>query len=101
MALVRARGYSIVILGERVANASGVAVPIFGASNRVVGCLAPTIPNMRYAKRDGGRLASIMKAEGGKLSRCWGRTGPSTHALRATFCSIQARRDVASTAPAR
>lgn len=68
LALVRARGYSISSRGERVANASGVAVPVFGAAGRVIGCLALTIPNLRYSKRDEGRLASIMKAEGGKLS---------------------------------
>jgi DNA-binding IclR family transcriptional regulator len=68
LALVRTRGYSVSGRGERVANASGVAVPVFGIGNRVVGCLALTIPNIRYAKRDEGRLAAIMKAEGGKLS---------------------------------
>jgi DNA-binding IclR family transcriptional regulator len=68
LALVRALGYSIGDRGERVANASPVAMPVFGIGNCVVGCLALTITNIRYAKSDEGRLAAIMKAEGGKLS---------------------------------
>lgn len=73
LARVRDCGYSISSRGERVANASGVAVPIFGVMGRVVGCLALTIPNMRYDKRQEGRIAVLMKKEGTRLSAELGR----------------------------
>jgi DNA-binding IclR family transcriptional regulator len=68
LALIRSRGYSASNRGERVANASGIAVPIFGAHNRIAGCLALTIPNSRYVKSNESKFAHLMKIEAGKLS---------------------------------
>ena len=68
LALIRSRGYSASSRGERVSNASGIAVPVFGAHDRVVGCLALTIPNDRYVSSSEARFAHVMKNEAEKLS---------------------------------
>jgi DNA-binding IclR family transcriptional regulator len=68
LALVRRRGYALSNRGERVANASGIACPIFNAPNRVIGCLTLATPSFRYSKRNEIHLATLMKQEADKIS---------------------------------
>ncbi len=68
LALVRRRGYAVSNRGERVANASGIASPIFNAPGRVIGCLTLATPSFRYSKRNETFLATLMKQEAEKIS---------------------------------
>lgn len=68
LALVRQRGYAVSSRGERIANSSGIAVPIFSAPGHVTGCLALATPSFRYSKRYESRLISLMKNEASKIS---------------------------------
>jgi DNA-binding IclR family transcriptional regulator len=73
LALVRRRGYALSSRGERIANASGIAVPIFTAPGRVIGCLALATPSFRYSKKDEPHLIALMKSEALKISAELGR----------------------------
>jgi DNA-binding IclR family transcriptional regulator len=73
LAIVRRRGYAVSSRGERLVNASGIAVPIFNAPDRVVGCLALATPTLRYSKKDEPRLIALMKREALKISSELGR----------------------------
>jgi DNA-binding IclR family transcriptional regulator len=66
--LVRERGYALSNRGERVANASGIATPIFSAPGQIIGCLALATPSIRYSKRNEPSLISLMKREAAKIS---------------------------------
>lgn len=68
LALVRQRGYAVSNRGERIANSSGIAVPIFSSSARVTGCLALATPSFRYSKRDEPCLIALMKNEAAKIA---------------------------------
>jgi DNA-binding IclR family transcriptional regulator len=68
LALVRRRGYAVSNRGERVANASGIASPIFSSPGRVIGCLTLATPSFRYSKRNEIHLATLMKQETEKIS---------------------------------
>jgi DNA-binding IclR family transcriptional regulator len=68
LALVRRRGYAVSNRGERVANASGIASPIFNAPGRVIGCLTLATPSFRYSKKNEINLATLMKREAAKIS---------------------------------
>lgn len=73
LALVRRQGYAVSSRGERLANASGIAVPIFTAPGQVAGCLALATPSFRYSKKDEPHLIAIMKSEAAKISAELGR----------------------------
>jgi DNA-binding IclR family transcriptional regulator len=68
LALVRRRGYAVSNRGERVANASGIASPIFSSRGRVIGCLTLATPSFRYSKRNESYLTMLMKQEAEKIS---------------------------------
>jgi DNA-binding IclR family transcriptional regulator len=68
LAQIRERGYATSQRGEKTANASGIAVPVFAAGGRIVGCMALSAPSDRYDKSKEGRLAQVMMAEARMLS---------------------------------
>jgi DNA-binding IclR family transcriptional regulator len=74
LALVTRRGYAVSSRGERVANASGIAVPIFSMPGRVIGCLALATPSFRYSKKNEPDLIALMKREASKISLELGRS---------------------------
>ena len=65
---VRRRGYATSNRGERVMNSSGIAVPIFSAPDRVVGCLTLATPTFRYSKQNEAKIAALMKREATAIS---------------------------------
>lgn len=73
LAQVRGRGYALSNRGERVANTSGIATPIFTAPGRVIGCLTLSTPSFRYSKQTEPLIASLMKSEAEKISTALNR----------------------------
>lgn len=77
LARIREEGFSISRRGERVAGASGVSAAFFDAGGAVAGCLALTIPTIRYPQRQETRFTRLMVEEAGRLTRRLAQTGPS------------------------
>jgi DNA-binding IclR family transcriptional regulator len=75
LARIREEGHSISRRGERVAGASGVSAAFFDAAGAVAGCLALTIPTMRYPQRQEARFARLMVQEAARLSQRLAETG--------------------------
>ncbi len=74
LALVRRQGYAVSSRGERLVNASGIAVPIFIAADHVVGCLTLAAPSFLYSIKDEPLLIAIIKSEASKISVELGRS---------------------------
>lgn len=87
LASIRRLGYSTSTRGERVRDACGIAVPLFSSPDRVIGCLALTIPRFRYREKNERKLALLMKSEGYKLSATLSGIG-TPKAQRKTMRSI-------------
>jgi DNA-binding IclR family transcriptional regulator len=73
LVLVRERGYAF-SKGERIAEAVGIAAPLFDASERAVGCLLITIPSHRFSSGSEERLGPLAVEYAGRISELLGHT---------------------------
>lgn len=68
---IRVNGYAFT-RGERLPGAVGVAVPVFGVDNKVMGCLCITLPQQRYKPQQLKSLVTLLQESGGILSQMLG-----------------------------
>lgn len=68
VARIRERGAAI-STGQRLSDAVGIAAPIFGADDNVLGDLCITVPKQRFdAQRDEARLIEAVKRHAGAIT---------------------------------
>ncbi|ONG53164.1 hypothetical protein BKE38_13185 [Pseudoroseomonas deserti] len=68
LAQIRARGYALT-RGEQTRDAVGLAAPVFGAGQSIVGDLCITLPRARFAACDEARFAGLLMQRAATLSR--------------------------------
>lgn len=73
LALIRERGYGIT-RGEKLPDAIGIAAPVFGAGNRIVGDLCVTVPAARFSDGMESALTSVLMEQARELSLALGGT---------------------------
>jgi DNA-binding IclR family transcriptional regulator len=74
--VVQRQGYAF-SRGERIAEAVGIAAPLFNAANKVAGCLAITIPSHRFVPGSELRLGPLVAEYAGRISELLGSPTPS------------------------
>lgn len=73
--LIRKRGYTVSV-GQRIAGAVGIAAPIFGPDQLVIGDLVLALPASRYARRKAPVLGRRVADAAAEVSHDLGGTAP-------------------------
>ena len=67
LALIRARGYALT-RSQKIADARGIAAPVFAAASTAIGSICMTIPEHRYDEDSEPQLAKLVVATARELS---------------------------------
>jgi len=68
LAQIRAQGYALT-RGEQTQDAVGIAAPVFGADQKIVGDLCITLPRSRFSEAHQGQLVNLLMRRAASLSR--------------------------------
>lgn len=78
LARIRAQGYALT-RGEQTQDAVGIAAPVFGAGQVIVGDLCITLPQSRFSEAHQARLANLLMQRAAALSRLNGYLPGQAH----------------------